>query len=107
MNALVPVIADKFRGHFPGNPLLIVSPGRINLIGEHTDYNEGFVLPASTDKAVVFAVSPRADTSCRIISLDYGQEGRFAIRDLGRSPLRWPDYLAGVIDQLARGGYPI
>ena len=52
MNALVPVIANKFRGHFPGKPLLVVSPGRINLIGEHTDYNEGFVLPGATDKAM-------------------------------------------------------
>lgn len=100
-------IADIFRARFGAPPLLVRSPGRINLIGEHTDYNEGFVLPAATDKAVIFAVAPRADMSCRIISLDFGQEIRFDIQDLGRSPLRWPDYLAGVIDQLARGGYPI
>ncbi|NTV96969.1 MAG: galactokinase family protein, partial [Thiobacillus sp.] len=55
MNALVPPIADRFRRQFQGKPLLIVSPGRVNLIGEHTDYNEGFVLPGATDKAVVFA----------------------------------------------------
>lgn len=100
-------IADKFRARFGTEPLLVRSPGRVNLIGEHTDYNEGFVLPAATDKAVVFAISPRADTGCRIVSLDFGQEVRFDIQDLGRSPLRWPDYLVGVIDQLARGGYPI
>ena len=100
-------IADRFRDRFGAEPLLVRSPGRINLIGEHTDYNEGFVLPAAVDKAVVFAISPRADTGCRIVSLDFGQEIRFDIQDLGRSPLRWPDYLAGVIDQLARGGYPI
>jgi galactokinase len=100
-------IADIFRARFGSAPLLVRSPGRVNLIGEHTDYNEGFVLPAATDKAIIFAVAPRVDTSCRIISLDFGQEIRFDIQDLGRSPLRWPDYLAGVIDQLARGGYPI
>jgi galactokinase len=100
-------IADSFRARFGAEPLLVRSPGRVNLIGEHTDYNEGFVLPAATDKAVIFALSPRADTGCRIISLDFGQEVRFDIQDLGRSPLRWPDYLAGVIDQLARAGYPI
>jgi galactokinase len=100
-------IADRFRARFGAEPLLVRSPGRVNLIGEHTDYNEGFVLPAATDKAVVFAIAPRPDTGCRIISLDFGQEVRFDIQDLARSPLRWPDYLAGVIDQLARGGYPI
>jgi galactokinase len=100
-------IADRFRARFGAEPLLVRSPGRVNLIGEHTDYNEGFVLPAAIDKSVVFAISPRADTGCRIVSLDLGQEVRFDIQDLGRSPLRWPDYLAGVIDQLARGGYPI
>jgi galactokinase len=100
-------IADGFRTRFGTEPLLVRSPGRVNLIGEHTDYNEGFVLPAATDRAVVLALAPRADTGCRIISLDYGQEIRFDIQDLARSPLRWPDYLAGVIDQFARGGYPI
>jgi galactokinase len=100
-------IADTFKARFGAGPLLVRSPGRVNLIGEHTDYNEGFVLPAATDKAVIFAVSPRADTSCRIVSLDFGQEVRFEIRDLARSPLRWPDYLTGVVDQLARAGYPI
>jgi galactokinase len=100
-------IADRFRARFGPGPLLVRSPGRVNLIGEHTDYNEGFVLPAAIDKSVVFAISPRADTGCRIVSLDFGQEIRFDIQDLGRSPLRWPDYLAGVIDQFVRGGYPI
>ncbi len=100
-------IADEFRARFGSEPLLVRSPGRVNLIGEHTDYNEGFVLPAAIDKSVVFAISPRADTGCRIVSLDFGQEVRFDIQDLSRSPLRWPDYLAGVIDQLARGGYRI
>ncbi len=61
MSALVPLIAERFRKQFPGKPLLVVSPGRVNLIGEHTDYNEGFVLPGATDKVVVFAVAPRAD----------------------------------------------
>ncbi len=100
-------IADTFKARFGAEPLLVRSPGRVNLIGEHTDYNEGFVLPAATDRSVVFAISPRVDTSCRIISLDFGQEVRFDIQDLSRSPLRWPDYLAGVVDQLARGGYRV
>jgi galactokinase len=61
MENLIKEIAEKFRSRFKEEPTLILSPGRVNLIGEHTDYNEGFVLPAATDKAVVFAVSPLRD----------------------------------------------
>jgi galactokinase len=104
MNALVPVIAERFRRHFPGTPLLVVSPGRVNLIGEHTDYNEGFVLPGATDKAVVFAVAPRADGLCHFVSRDFDQEFRCELGRFHRSPLRWPDYLQGVLDQFVRAG---
>ena len=107
MNALVPVIAEKFRKHFPDKPLLVVSPGRVNLIGEHTDYNEGFVLPGATDKAVVFAVSPRTDDVCHLVSHDYDQEFRSEIGQFHRSPLRWPDYLQGVVDQFLKAGYRV
>jgi galactokinase len=107
MNALVPVIAEKFRRRFPGKPLLVVSPGRVNLIGEHTDYNEGFVLPGATDKAVVFAVAPRGDGTCHFVSRDLDQEFRCEIDALHRSPLRWPDYLQGVIDQFLKAGHRI
>ncbi|NTU50987.1 MAG: galactokinase [Candidatus Aminicenantes bacterium] len=107
MNALVPVIADKSRRHFPGKPLLVVSPGRVNLIGEHTDYNEGFVLPGATDKAVVFAVSPRADGLCHLVSHDFDQEFRCELGALHRSPLRWPDYLQGVVDQFVKAGHRV
>jgi galactokinase len=107
MNALVPVIANKFRGHFPGKPLLVVSPGRVNLIGEHTDYNEGFVLPGATDKAVVFAVLPRADRLCHFVSHDFNQEFRCELGEFHRSPLRWPDYPQGVVDQFLKAGHRV
>ncbi len=104
MNALVPVIADRFRKHFPGKPYLVVSPGRVNLIGEHTDYNEGFVLPGATDKVVVFAVARRADGLCHFVSRDFDQEYRCELGQFHRSPLRWPDYLQGVLDQFLKAG---
>jgi galactokinase len=107
MSALIPVIADKFRGHFPGEPLVVVSPGRVNLIGEHTDYNEGFVLPGATDKAVVFAVGPHAEGVCHFVSHDFDQEFRCELGALHRSPLRWPDYLQGVIDQFLKAGHRV
>ena len=107
MNALVPVIAERFRKHFPGKPLLVVSPGRVNLIGEHTDYNEGFVMPGATDKAVVFAVAPRADRLCHFVSRDFDQEFRCELGEFHRSPLRWPDYLLGVLDQFVKAGHRV
>ena len=107
MNALVPTIAERFRRHFPGDPFLVVSPGRVNLIGEHTDYNEGFVLPGATDKAVVFAVAPRTDAVCHFVAHDFDQEFRCEIGAFHRSPLRWPDYLQGVIDQFLKSGHRI
>ena len=107
MSALVPVIAEKFRKRFPAEPLVVVSPGRVNLIGEHTDYNEGFVLPGATDKAVVFALAPRAGGLCHFVSHDFDQEFRCELGALHRSPLRWPDYLQGTIDQFLKAGHRV
>jgi len=101
----IDVVAAEFKRRFPGRPLFVVSPGRVNLIGEHTDYNEGFVLPGAVDKAIVFAVGPRADNLCHFVSCDFDQEFRVDLDGLHRSPLRWPDYLEGVIDQFLRGGH--
>jgi len=107
MHELIGITADKFRKHFAGKPILVVSPGRVNLIGEHTDYNEGFVLPGATDKAVVFAAAPRPDAVCHFVSSDFDQEFRCELDSLHRSPLRWPDYLQGVIDQFLRAGHKL
>jgi galactokinase len=107
MHELVGFMAERFQKHFGGRPLLVVSPGRVNLIGEHTDYNEGFVLPGATDKAIVFAAAPRTDAVCHFVSRDLDQEFRCALDSLHRSPLRWPDYLQGVIDQFLRAGHRI
>jgi len=107
MTELVQFMADKFRLRFDARPLLVVSPGRVNLIGEHTDYNEGFVLPGATDKAIVFAVGPRADTLCHFVSHDFDQEFRCGLDSLYRSPLRWPDYLVGTLDQFLKAGYRV
>jgi galactokinase len=107
MNDLVSIMADKFRNHFGVEPLLVVSPGRVNLIGEHTDYNEGFVLPGATDKSVVMALSPHPDGLCHFVARDLDQEFRCDLGSLHKSPLRWPDYLQGVIDQFLRSGRKI
>jgi len=107
MNAIIGLIADKFHKRFASKPILVVSPGRVNLIGEHTDYNEGFVLPGATDKAIVFAAAPRTDAVCHFVSYDFDQEFRCDLDSLHRSPLRWPDYLQGVIDQFLRAEHKL
>ncbi len=100
-------IQEVFRRKF-GTQLrqtVVRSPGRVNLIGEHTDYNEGFVLPAAIDKAIVFAVSPRNDHKFHFVSADLEDELEGDLHSLQKSPKGWPNYLLGIIDQLRRNGY--
>ena len=86
-------------GKRPGR-VVVRSPGRVNLIGEHTDYNEGFVLPAAIDKAIVFVVSPRTDRVVRFVASDLDDEFSIAFTAIQRSPKGWPNYLLGVIEEL-------
>jgi galactokinase len=96
-----------FRDKFQEEPLLIKSPGRLNLIGEHTDYNMGFVLPASIDKAVYFAVAPSNDNNCNLVAVDVNDSHEFKINNISKSAKTWPNYLMGVVDQLNKSGYNI
>jgi galactokinase len=81
------------------------APGRVNLIGEHTDYNEGFVLPAAVDKAVYFAVGPRPGGRVTLHAADLEQSHEFDLAAPARSDKRWPNYLIGVVDQLLKAGH--
>ena len=98
-------VEAKFKELFKEEPLLLRSPGRVNLIGEHTDYNHGYVLPAAIDKAIYFAISPRTDRRCELYALDLNDEHTFDIGQLRSSPKGWPNYLMGVVDQLLKRGY--
>lgn len=105
MEQMTQKVVDRFVERFERKPEVFRSPGRVNLIGEHTDYNEGFVLPAAIDKAIYFAVSPLPGDTCRLLAVDLGQEFECDINRLEKSDLGWPNYLLGVIDQLRKGGY--
>ncbi|MGB9906534.1 MAG: galactokinase [Candidatus Saccharicenans sp.] len=107
MEKLVEAVRKSFEKKFQRKPLLLASPGRINLIGEHTDYNEGFVLPGATDRCLVLAVAARADRRCHFYSLDFDQDFATDLDHLQRSEWRWPDYLQGVLDQFLKAGYNI
>ncbi|MDX2048022.1 MAG: galactokinase [Chitinophagaceae bacterium] len=100
----VSLLKENFRKHFAEEPLVVRSPGRINLIGEHTDYNEGFVLPAAIDKAVYIAISKRAGDELHWISLDMNSRYSGSLRKIEKSGEHWPDYLLGVTDQLQKPG---
>ncbi|MFN0176435.1 MAG: galactokinase [Saprospiraceae bacterium] len=101
-------VIQAFRRKFGETPAIIVrAPGRINLIGEHTDYNEGFVLPAAIDRAVWFAVSPRDDQRLHFQALDLGEEFQGDLKNLEKSSLGWPNYLLGCFSELLRDGQQI
>ena len=83
-------------------PRMFRSPGRINLIGEHTDYNGGFVLPASVDKAVYFALTPRSDDWVYLQAVDLDETYKFRLSDLSKPDCEWPYYQLSVLDQLQK-----
>ncbi len=107
MNEIVQKVRASFLEKFGREPVLISSPGRINLIGEHTDYNEGFVLPGATDRAVILAIAPREDNVCRFHACDFNQDFSTSLDRLHKSDLHWPDYLQGVLTVFLQAGYRI
>ncbi len=96
-------LTATYRAQFNADPILICSPGRVNLIGEHTDYNEGFVLPAAIDKAIFLAVGPRPDNQLHFEAVDLQQTYTGSIDALTKTET-WADYLLGVVDQFQKAG---
>jgi galactokinase len=101
---MITKISSVFREKFGEPDHIVRSPGRINLIGEHTDYNMGFVLPASIDKAIYIAVQKRNDNHIHLVAADLQETYECTTVDLQRSSLHWPDYILGVVDQLLKKG---
>ncbi|UCH25488.1 MAG: galactokinase [Trueperaceae bacterium] len=101
-------LREAFRQTFGSDAHTVVrAPGRVNLIGEHTDYNDGFVLPMAIDRAVWIALRPRSDRQVRVRSLDLGGTGTFALDDLERGGEGWSEYLKGVAWSLREDGLPL
>ncbi len=100
-------IYDHFVEIFKEKPFIFRSPGRVNLIGEHTDYNEGFVLPAAIDKEIIFAIAPSGDKNCRLVSIDMEDSYEFNISSFVKSGKAWANYLLGMIEQLKNAGYKL
>jgi galactokinase len=101
-------VTEKFKNVFShSEPLVVRSPGRVNLIGEHTDYNNGFVLPAAINKAIYMAVARRGDDELHIVSLDLELSFVGNARQIEPSGLHWPDYILGVVQQMQALGHVI
>jgi galactokinase len=98
-------IQNKFRELFEAEPLLVRSPGRVNIIGENTDYNEGFVLPAAINKAIYLAIGKRSDDKMCLYAQEYEEGYEFALSKVAPTEKEWPNYILGVVAQLQKNRY--
>ncbi|MCA8958958.1 MAG: galactokinase [Planctomycetes bacterium] len=95
---------DRFSAKFGAPSSLVRAPGRVNLIGEHTDYNRGFVLPMALDRAVWIAMRPRPDDTVRLVSQSFDEEREFRLSDYEPEGLGWIELAKGVADRLQQRG---
>jgi galactokinase len=99
------LVQETFERLFGTEPLLVRSPGRVNIIGEHTDYNEGFVLPAAINKYIYLAIGKRDDDVVHLYSHEYQESYQCALSSIAPTDKGWPNYILGVVDQLQKNGF--
>jgi galactokinase len=100
-------LKKSFFDIFQHEPLIVRSPGRVNLIGEHTDYNNGLVLPAAINKNVFFAIAKNNSSRIRLHSMDLNDSYETSLDSITKTEKLWPDYILGVIEQLQLNNYAI
>jgi galactokinase len=93
---------QRFQEIFGVAGICVTAPGRINLIGEHTDYNDGFVLPCAIQQTIRFVISPNQSDRCRLVSENFGSV-EFSLTELVPGP-EWFNYIMGVVAGLIRKG---
>lgn len=98
-------VRDEFKRRFKKEPMMVHAPGRINLIGDHTDYNLGFVLPAAIDRGITLALANNGSDCCSLVSLDMGEEISVNLNEELR-PINtgWANYILGVMQGLRSRG---
>jgi galactokinase len=108
MHPLARHVLKEFHARFKASPeWLVRAPGRVNLIGEHTDYNDGFVLPLAIDRQVWIALRPRPDRNVVPLSLEFNEEIPFDLDRFQASQAGWAEYLKGVAWALQDSGYAL
>jgi len=101
-------VIEAFRERFGKQPALIVrAPGRVNLIGEHTDYNDGFVLPMAIERAVWLALGPRDDGRVLAYSLEQSEPAEFALSRFEYEDTGWAEYVKGMTKMLQTAEYDL
>jgi galactokinase len=107
MTNLITTVTETFKQKFSTDPTTIVrAPGRVNLIGEHTDYNDGFVLPMAIDRTMYIALRPRKDKLVKVYSIDFDTWGEFDLGNLQKDK-GWLEYLKGMAWALQGEGYTL
>ena len=96
----IPIKLQAVHSQYFGEAAVLVrAPGRINIIGEHTDYNMGFVLPAAIDRGIYCTISKSQGSQCRVHALDFQDTHTFDLKDFTRAGT-WPDYIMGVVHEI-------
>jgi galactokinase len=102
----MPILVERFRARYGTNPHVYRAPGRVNLIGEHTDYNDGFVMPAAIGFYCWVAIGPREDRKLVMCSDEFSGNAEVELSSPGLRPCkRWSDYPVGVALQLEQAGF--
>ena len=103
----IPSVRKIFRDLYNSEAYIYIAPGRINLIGEHTDYNDGFVLPAAINKHVTFGIRENHLDKYRFHAIDLQETFEITLDKLQFTEKGWPNYLMGVIDQIRKRGHQV
>ena len=108
LHSIITQARDVFASVFEGQAdVTVQAPGRVNLIGEHTDYNEGFVFPAAIDRWAVVAAQSRADSRVRIYSAMHEEVAEFRADDVLEAQGSWADYPKGVVREFQKLGHSL
>lgn len=100
-------LTKTFQSYFATTPLIAFAPGRINLIGEHTDYQEGFVFPAAVSQGIWVGIQENDLTICRLYSMDFAQEFSFEMDFISPKNGHWATYVMGMCALMKQSGYEV
>ncbi len=102
---MIEKVSKAFRDIFKTIPIVAFAPGRINLIGEHTDYQEGFVFPAAIEQGIWVAIQKNQESNVRLYSIDLKEEFAFSPTDFSPKKGHWANYVMGMVSQLNQAGF--